>query len=135
MDTAASLGDSAELSDKDFHRHADHSLGELMSGLEDVIEQAGLPDADIEYSQGVMTIELGQKGTFVINKQSTNKQLWMSSPVSGPCRYDWSDGLWVYKRDGHVMTDRLEDELKELLNMKDIDLEPPPIVGYGPDVT
>ena len=106
-----------------------------MSGLEDVIEQAGLPDADIEYSQGVMTIDLGQKGTFVINKQSTNKQLWMSSPVSGPCRYDWSDGLWVYKRDGHVMTDRLEDELKELLNMKDIDLEPPPIVGYGPDVT
>lgn len=135
MDTEASLGDSEHLSEKDFHRHADHSLGELFSSLEDVIEEAGLPDADLEYSQGVMTIDLGKPGTYVINKQSPNKQLWMSSPVSGPARYDWSDGLWVYKRDGHVMTDKLEDELKKLLKLKDIDLEPPPIVGYGPDVT
>lgn len=135
MDTEASFGESETLSEKDFHRHADHSLGELFFSLEDVIEQAGLAEADLEYSQGVMTIDLGKNGTYVINKQSPNKQLWMSSPISGPVRYDWSDGLWVYKRDGHVMTDKLEDELKKLLKLTDIDLEPPPVVGYGPDVT
>lgn len=36
--------------------------------------------------QGVMTIDLGDHGTYVINKQAPNKQIWLSSPVSGPIR-------------------------------------------------
>ncbi len=31
--------------------------------------------------QGVLTVKLGQKGTYVINKQTPNRQIWMSSPV------------------------------------------------------
>jgi hypothetical protein len=31
--------------------------------------------------QGVMTIKLGSLGTYVINKQAPNRQIWMSSPV------------------------------------------------------
>ena len=31
------------------------------------------------------------KGTYVLNKQPPNKQIWLSSPVSGPKRYDWVD--------------------------------------------
>lgn len=31
--------------------------------------------------QGVMTIKLGSLGTYVINKQTPNRQIWMSSPV------------------------------------------------------
>lgn len=30
---------------------------------------------------GVLTVKLGQKGTFVINKQTPNRQIWLSSPV------------------------------------------------------
>jgi len=30
---------------------------------------------------GVLTIKLGGKGTYVINKQSPNQQLWFSSPI------------------------------------------------------
>jgi frataxin len=30
---------------------------------------------------GVLTIRLGDKGTFVINKQAPNRQIWLSSPV------------------------------------------------------
>ena len=37
-------------------------------------------------TQGVMTLSLGDHGTYVINKQAPNKQLWMSSPISGPNR-------------------------------------------------
>lgn len=36
--------------------------------------------------QGVLTLNLGSHGTYVINKQSPNKQIWMSSPLSGPVR-------------------------------------------------
>ena len=54
--------------------------------------------------QGVLTVRLGELGTYVINKQTPNRQIWMSSPVSGPMRYDWAPGgapaagcvwLWV----------------------------------------
>ena len=42
--------------------------------------------------QGVLTVRLGELGTYVINKQAPNRQLWMSSPLSGPVRYDWAPG-------------------------------------------
>ena len=135
MDTQGSSGTSKDLSDKDFHRHADLSLGDLYGKLEEIVEEAGLPESDLEYSQGVLTLELGKHGTYVINKQSPNKQLWMSSPVSGPIRYDWHDGFWEYKHDGHQLHNRLQTELRKLLDRNDIDLEPEPVIGYGPDVT
>lgn len=31
--------------------------------------------------QGVMTLTLGGLGTYVINKQGPNQEIWMSSPV------------------------------------------------------
>lgn len=31
--------------------------------------------------QGVLTIKLGKRGTFVLNKQAPNRQIWLSSPV------------------------------------------------------
>ena len=135
MDTEGSSGTSADLSDKDFQRHADLSLGDLYGKLEEIVEDIGLPDSDLEYSQGVLTLELGQHGTYVINKQSPNKQIWMSSPVSGPIRYDWQNGVWQYKRDGHQLHQRLQNELRALLSNDDIDLEPELVIGYGPDVT
>jgi len=68
----------------------------------------------------------------VINKQPPNKQLWLSSPVSGPKRYDWvvsgagqhekegstvdagddgAGGHWMYLRDGSQLSDLLKEEL------------------------
>lgn len=67
-----------------------------------------------------MNIIVPGVGTYVLNKQPPNKQIWLSSPVSGPKRYDWivernADGvdtrLWVYLRDGSVLTDLLNEEL------------------------
>ncbi len=44
MDTQGSSGTSADLSEKDFHRHADLSIGDLFGKLEEVVEEAGLPE-------------------------------------------------------------------------------------------
>jgi frataxin len=63
---------------------------------------------------GVLTLSLGGRGTYVLNKQAPNKQIWSSSPVSGPVRYDWRAGQWVYKRDDHEMLQRLSSELTQL---------------------
>ena len=43
----------------------------------------------MEYSAGVLTLVVEGVGTYVLNKQPPNKQIWLSSPVSGPKRYDW----------------------------------------------
>lgn len=60
----------------------------------------------------------------MINKQPPNKQIWLSSPVSGPKRYDYviiGDGQnqkegtglgdWVYLRDGSTLSGLLMEEL------------------------
>jgi frataxin len=68
----------------------------------------------------------------VINKQPPNKQIWLSSPISGPKRFDWvvsgagqhekegstvdtgddgEGGKWVYLRDGSSLSDLLKKEL------------------------
>ena len=50
-------------------------------------------EADPTLADGVLTVKLGGKfGTYVINKQTPNKQLWLSSPVSGPARFDLVGG-------------------------------------------
>jgi frataxin len=62
-------------------------------------------------------------GDYVINKQPPNKQIWLSSPISGPKRYDWvvlqegqdskqdtATGAWVYLRDGTSLSEVLKEE-------------------------
>ena len=69
-------------------------------------------------------------GTYVINKQPPNKQIWLASPVSGPYRYDWvvlGEGMqekegsgvgdWMYVRDGSRLSELLRKELGITLNL------------------
>lgn len=97
-----------------FHSNADATLGAIETScavLEDIID--GL---DISSSMGVLTVKLGEKGTYVLNKQTPNRQIWWSSPVSGPRRYEWdaSRGAWVNTRDRHLMLESLASEMKAL---------------------
>jgi Protein implicated in iron transport, frataxin homolog len=69
-------------------------------------------------------------GTYVINKQPPNKQIWLSSPKSGPKRYDYvitgegqnekqdtAVGEWVYLRDGSTLNQLLLEEIGVDLNV------------------
>ena len=71
-----------------------------------------------------MTIEMANAGNYVLNKQPPNKQIWLSSPISGPKRYDWviqgdsmhekegtGGGDWVYLRDNSRLTELLRKEI------------------------
>jgi frataxin len=90
-----------------------------------------------------MTLKLGEKGTYVINKQPPNKQIWLSSPfryillflhctdlkhrISGPKRYDYDSErkIWYYTRDGQQLDDLLSEELSVALERDvKIQLEP-----------
>jgi len=111
------------LSEAMYHKEADHTLDVLFEEFERLVEDLGINDGDIELSQGVLTLKLGPMGTYVINKQTPNKQLWLSSPVSGPVRYDFVKGFWMYKRDGHFMHERLQNELEALTGVG-VDISP-----------
>ena len=65
---------------------------------------------------GVLNVIVGTQGTFVLNKQAPNLQLWLSSPISGPLRYDFSvqDAAWLNVRDGHSLLNLLADDFEKL---------------------
>ncbi|XP_070543642.1 frataxin, mitochondrial-like isoform X1 [Ptychodera flava] len=90
-------------------------LTEFFENLEELVEVA--EDFDVTYSSGVLTIKVGGNiGTYVVNKQTPNKQLWLSSPSSGPKRYDLIDGRWIYKHDGISLYELLTLEFSKIYN-------------------
>ncbi|KAK0524477.1 Mitochondrial matrix iron chaperone [Tilletia horrida] len=133
---------SASLSAEAYEVKASHTLEALTDSLEQLVEriQDGAlcprsPEAvepedwDVEYSSGVLNLRLGAShGTYVINKQPPNRQIWLSSPSSGPKRFDYvhaetggegEGDRWVCKREGLPaegvsIKKLLEDELGEL---------------------
>ncbi|OAA63052.1 mitochondrial chaperone Frataxin [Cordyceps fumosorosea ARSEF 2679] len=113
---------AVELSESEYHEIADEFLEGVLTQFEAL--QDTREDIDIEFASGVMTITHSDKGTYVINKQPPNKQLWLSSPLSGPKRYDWcvvgegqadkagtGQGSWVYARDGSSLDELIREEL------------------------
>ncbi|KAH8175589.1 frataxin-like domain-containing protein [Sarocladium implicatum] len=122
-----------ELSESEYHEIADEYMERLLNVCEEAQEER--EDLDIEYSAGVMNITLPSRGTYVLNKQPPNKQIWLSSPISGPKRYDWcvsgesqldkedtASGSWIYSRDGSSLDALLLEELG-------VDLGPPSLEG------
>ena len=108
---------AGELSMVDYHRMIDHSLDTLTSQLEELMETHDIDvleekvsqgseegEWDVEYATGVINVRLGSYGTYVINKQPPTQQLWLSSPTSGPKRfeYDTDKGVWFTYRDGEL---------------------------------
>jgi len=96
-----------------YHKVADKTMDHLFENLEELDEVEGLEGYEVEFHSGVLTLKLGPHGTYVVNKQPPNKQIWLSSPFSGPKRYDYiQDGnKWVYSRDGRTLHSLLSDEL------------------------
>ncbi|KAF6230420.1 hypothetical protein HO133_004762 [Letharia lupina] len=142
----AAKAEAAEISLDEYHRISDRYIDGLVAQLEEMQEER--EEVDVEYSvrapppppdfspgtftspttgptlrtyAGVLTLLFPPHGTYVLNKQPPNKQIWLSSPVSGPKRYDWvvrgadgdgaEKGEWVYLRDGSTLSGLLEEEV------------------------
>ncbi|KAM5351876.1 hypothetical protein ACJ41O_004599 [Fusarium nematophilum] len=112
----------AEVTEGEYHELADEYLDSVVSRFEELQDER--EDVDVEFSAGVLTISWPDKGTYVINKQPPNKQIWLSSPISGPKRYDWcllgegqadkegtAVGDWIYARDGSSLNQVFSEEL------------------------
>ncbi|CAG8653398.1 14474_t:CDS:2 [Racocetra persica] len=123
---------NSDLSDSDYHRISDATMEHLLEFLENLNDQLDFGDFDIEYSvsqckmSGVLTLKCGSEGTYVLNKQPPNKQIWLSSPirliecVSGPKRYDYDlmYKKWFYHRDNTTLDELLNNELSTIFCTK-----------------
>jgi frataxin len=101
------------LSTIEYETVADETLDSLTDAFENLLEKHKLP-SDVTCSNGVLTVELEKYGTYVINKQSPNKQIWLSSPFSGPKRYDFLNQSWIYKHDGESLHLLLNKEISNV---------------------
>ncbi|KAG7397033.1 hypothetical protein PHYBOEH_001311 [Phytophthora boehmeriae] len=103
----------SEMSENEFMELADETLHDIQSWLDGIEEM--LEESDIMFSQGVLKIDLGEHGTWVINRQVPNRQIWWSSPISGPRRYEYdaTNGTWLNTRDQGELMELLRAEILE----------------------
>ncbi|MGE0723880.1 MAG: iron donor protein CyaY [Alphaproteobacteria bacterium] len=83
------------MTDRDFAARADRALADLMDRIE-----TALDDADVDLTDGILTVELADGATFVVNKHAPNREVWLSSPRSGAWHFAWDEGrsAWVSTR-------------------------------------
>ena len=67
-------------------------VDKTLNHIYDEIDKKEYPFIDnISLEEGVLTINLKNSLTYVINIQKINKQIWLSSPFSGPQRFEYDD--------------------------------------------
>ncbi|GBG28481.1 Frataxin, mitochondrial [Hondaea fermentalgiana] len=99
-------------------------VGELFHELESTFDELAMQAEDATGElceatamQDVVEVNLGNLGVWVMNKQTPNRQVWLSSPVSGPKRYRYeaSNQTWVNTRDGHELSPFVVKEMEDAL--------------------
>jgi len=107
-----------------FHHVADDTLARISEAAEELEDAVG-SSFDVVETDGVLTVHMGDLGTYVINKQTPNRQLWWSSPISGPKRYayDPESKRWLNTRDAHKLSDILRQEILQStgIELPDVD--------------
>ncbi|TVY39592.1 Frataxin-like protein, mitochondrial [Lachnellula occidentalis] len=112
----------ANLTAEQYNEFSDTYMDALVAKLEELQDES--EEIDVDYSAGVLNLVFPPAGTYVLNKQPPNKQIWLSSPISGPKRYDFvmasegqdakegtGSGEWVYLRDGSTLNEVLANEI------------------------
>ena len=124
----------SEIDLNNYLKLSNETLESLNDRFSELIEDHdSLMGADTTLADGVLTVKLNEHGTYVINKQTPNQQIWLSSPVSGPYRFDiirvrFFDNAvnqtltlivfqknWVYKHTGETLHGLLDRELQKFL--------------------
>ncbi|XP_034489601.1 frataxin homolog, mitochondrial [Drosophila innubila] len=113
-----------------YERVCSETLDALSDYFDELTENAtDVAGTDVGYGDGVLTVNLGQDhGTYVINRQTPNKQIWLSSPTSGPKRFDFigtpgngtNTGKWIYKHSGESLHELLQLEIGQIFKTQNV---------------
>ena len=69
---------------------------------------------DIDLGDGILTLGC-EYGTYVINKQTATREIWLSSPISGPYHFAFLNNKWQ-SRSGVELFQILTNELGIAIN-------------------
>lgn len=67
-------------------------------------------DIDVDMNGDILSLII-QRGVFIINKQSFTKEIWLSSPISGPYHFLYNGKVWESSA-GNTLFKVLSDDLK-----------------------
>ena len=85
----------------------------LFNRIEETLEAAEV-DADMDSSNGVLTIEFENDTTMVFSRQVATCQLWLAARSGGyHFQYDADQGDWSCTRSGRLFCRALEEELQQ----------------------
>mgnify|MGYP000052897719 FL=1 len=92
-----------------FETVADETLARLLDNIEETFGDS----LDVDIEDGILTIELLSGGKYVINKHFHQRQIWVSSPVSGASHfaYDTKAQQWLSTRGEGSLSALLAREL------------------------
>ena len=95
-----------------FENLAEKTLESLFEAIDDAIGD----DADVDFDNGILTVELEDGRQYVINKHAPNQQIWLSSPISGAAHYayDQESKIWLSTRGGDALMQALSTELSQI---------------------
>lgn len=101
-------GDASSDGESAFQAEADRTLADLLERIEDSLGD----ELDVDLQGGILTIDLATGGQYVINKHAPNRQIWLSSPVSGASHFGHQPGRgWISTRGGAHLHELLAQEL------------------------
>lgn len=101
----------------DFFSLAQETLKQISDNLEDLMEKKEIPyDLDIEYNGNDILEIKCISGTYVININNSIKEIWLSSPISGPDHFKHKQKKWTSKKSKKNLHILLNDEFKKLFN-------------------
>ena len=117
-------------SEAEYHRVADDTLRAIQDAIDEAFEvydaaNGTATEYELNVASGVMTLAFPGKGTWVLNKQTPNRQIWWSSPLSGPKRFEYLEGAWCSTKDGLTLGPLLVQELRHVHPSLEIDLKNP----------
>ncbi len=80
----------------DFERQA----GQVLDGLFEQIESQLGDWLEVDLESGILTVELPDGATYIVNKHSPNREIWLSSPKSGAWHFALGAEGWLSTRPG-----------------------------------
>lgn len=96
-------------------------LSQVQKALEHINDK--LDDCELELIEsnydntGVLNFQISSKKKFVLNIQRPNQQLWLSSPISGPFRFEFSEekNKWYDVKNNIELYQLLMNDINKIL--------------------
>ncbi len=99
------------MNDVNFTLEADKIINTIAQVIEDNDVECKY---DLDLYDGILTFT-NENGTYVINRHSIAKEIWLSSPVSGPYHFFFREAKWQ-SRSGAELFQVLNQELSILID-------------------